>query len=106
MPKEKADKLKRRAMEVVNSSHVGLKEIQKLSGSINDLSQMCPFLKFYRAECNTLLSSFDGNESMLRRVTAMLKEDLKIICKVADSAMLGIPLSPRPALPPLFAKHF
>ena len=48
LSKEKADKVKRRCLDAIRSQHVDLKQIQKLMGSINDLAQMCPLIKFQK----------------------------------------------------------
>ncbi len=43
--KEKADDLIRKILWAVNADIMSLKQNQQLLGSLNDLSQMCPFIK-------------------------------------------------------------
>ena len=48
-------------------------------GSVNDLAQMCPLLKFYKRSGNDLIRKFGGNENILIMVPEELKKDLAVI---------------------------
>ena len=96
LAERKADKVIRRCMDVANANHVDLKQIQKLMGSINDLGQMCPCIKFHKRGGNALLRAFGGNEAILKMVPAKLKEELQLVAKIADSAKKGLPIAEKP----------
>ena len=106
LPKEKADKVIRRCIDAKNSEYLDLKQIQKLMGSINDLAQMCPFLKFHKSRGNSMLKKFKGNENILMRIEDDMKCDLRIIAKIAESARDGLPIARRPCKPPLSTLTF
>ena len=103
LSKEKADKIKRRVIEALNTSHMSLEQVQKLMGSINDLSQLCPFLKPFQATGNRFLAKFQGNENIILMDPAHVKNDWLICARVAESAKNGLPIAARPGLPSIFA---
>ena len=61
LSEEKGSKIISRCQEVGGASHVGLKQLEKLMGSINDLGQMCQSVKYHRREENALLGQFRGD---------------------------------------------
>ena len=93
LPKEKADKIIRRCLDAAKASYMDLKQVQKLMGSINDFSQLCPLLKPHKRSGNCLLAKFGGNDRILMHVPEDLKEDLRVIAKVAESARSGLPIA-------------
>ena len=86
--------------------HVDLKQTQRVMGSVNDLAQMCPFLKFYKGSGNNMLSRFGENENILLPVPIQVKEDLMVAARVALTAMSGLPLADRKCAAPLSALEF
>ncbi len=103
LPKEKADELLRKILWAVQASSMSLKQTQQLLGSLNDLSQMCPFIKPFRALTNSFLGSFNGNEQALLSLSEQAKKDLMVCARVTETARLGIPIPSKPAQPPLTA---
>ena len=101
LSKEKADKVIRRCLDVVNTSHVDLKQMQQLMGSVNDVGQMCPSVKFHKRGGNALLTSFGGNEIVLKMVPDKLKRELLVIAKIVHSAIEGLPIAEKPTQPSL-----
>ena len=91
----------RRCLEVIRTSHVDLKTVEKLMGSINDLSQMSRTVNFHKREGNLLLSRFRGDYNIVRMVPTDLKEELKVIAKIAESAKTGLPLAEEQCQPSL-----
>ena len=83
LAKEKAEKVMRRCWNTICSSHASLEQIQKLMGSINDLAQMCPLLKFHKRSGNALIRKFRGKNNIVLMVTDELRKDLALITKVA-----------------------
>ena len=101
LPQEKADKVITRCLDTCNASHVDLKQTQKLMGSVNDLSQLCPFLRFHRGHGNRFLAKFENNENILLMVPGDMKQDLLVAAKVAEKATQGLPIAAEPSKPPL-----
>jgi hypothetical protein len=100
---QKAGKLIRKVNQAMSMDYVDLGFMQSMMGLINDLSMMCPFLKFYRFSGNKLLGEFKSNKEILLRVPERLKSDLAVCARIASSAVNGMPIVPRPAMAPLFA---
>ena len=99
----KAEKVIRRCWRAIRSSHVNLEQMQQLMGSVNDLAQMCPLLKFHKRAGNALIRQFAGDNNVVRMVTEELKKELAIIAKVAESSVKGLPIAAGPSHPPLAA---
>ena len=88
------------------SSHVSLNQTQKLAGRLNNLSQMCPFLKGFRRPLNKLLGSFAEDETILLQVTKELVDDLRVWAAVTCEASGWLPIASNPQLPPVTALYF
>ena len=99
----KAEKVMRRCWKAIRSSHVDLEQMQQLMGTINDLAQMCPLLKFHKRAGNALVRQFAGNRNEVRMVTEELRKELAVIAKVAESSVKGLPIAAEPSQPPLAA---
>ena len=106
LTEEKVNKIKRRCLDACKNSHVSLKQMQELMGSVNDFTQMNRFLRFYKSSGNNLLSQFNGNENILLPMQDNVKKDLLVICTAADSSLRGLPIAERRSLPPLSALTF
>ena len=106
LPKLKADKIIRRCLEAEKASHVDLKQVQKLMGSVNDLAQMSPLLKPHKRSGNSLLTRFGGNDRILLHVPEDLRKDLRVIAKVAETARVGLPIAEGLSKPGLEALTF
>ena len=98
---EKAAKIVERCLEVMGATHVSLKQMERLMGTINDLGQMCQSVKFHRREGNAFLGLFNGNYSIVKMVPEELKSELQVLAKIADSAKFGLPLMEEPEQPSL-----
>lgn len=96
LSEKKADKIIIRCYDMVNASHTELKGLQKVMGSVNNLAKMCPFIKFTRRSGNQMLASFRGVDRVLKQIPSDVKEELKVVAKVADSARAGLPIPERP----------
>ena len=101
LAREKSDKIVRRCLETAGASHVNLKTVEKLMGSVNDLSQMCKTVCFHKRAGNMLLRCFRGDYNILRMVPKDLKEELLVIARIATSTREGLPLSEEPCQPSL-----
>ena len=106
LPEDRADKVIRRCLDAANSKHMELLQTQELMGSVNDLAQMCPAIKFHKGSGNRFLESFKGNNNIVKQTTPGFREDMNIAAKVAEEARKGLPIASRPVNPPLSALMF
>ena len=93
LSKEKSEKIVCRCLETASASHMDLKTVEKLMGSVNDLSQMCKTVCFHKRAGNMLLRNFRGDYNIVRMVPRDLKEELMVISRIAASTREGLPLS-------------
>jgi hypothetical protein len=105
LAREKADKIIRSIQVFCETSYADLKQTQSVMGLVNDLSQMSPFLKFFKYSGNNFLGSFAGNELIVKTPTNQLKRDLLVCAKVANHARRGLPIAHRPSQPPIVVKE-
>ena len=94
LSKEKADKVIRRCLDVVYASHVDLQQMQQLMGSVNDVGQMCPSVKFHKRGGNALLTSFGGNKIVLKMVPEKLNKELLVIAKIVHTVRTNLEIIP------------
>ena len=106
MPQKKADRLITLCIEAKVAMHMDLKQVQKLMGSINDMAQLCPIMKFHKGTGNLYLEKFKGKENILIPGTKEFKQDMAVIAKIAESAKTGLPIAARPCKPPLSTLTF
>jgi hypothetical protein len=97
--KDKADELIRRLLWAVDADCMSLKQTQQLLGSMNDLAQMCPFIKPYKALMNGFLKTFRSNEQILLKICDQTRKDLLVCANVAETARKGIPIPVHPLNP-------
>jgi hypothetical protein len=76
---------------------MGLQDLQKLIGSLNDLGQMCPFLRGFRQPLHLFLTSFRDNKEILLPIPAAVKDDLHIWASAVHTAAKGLPIPCRPS---------
>ena len=86
--------------------HVCLKQTQQLVGRLNNLCQMCPFLKGFRRPLHALLASFGEDENVLLPVALDLMEDLRVWAAATCEASCWMPIADSPQLPPVSALQF
>ena len=101
LPEEKADKVITRCLDARNSKHMDLNQMQKLMGSVNDVAQMCPIMKFHKGTGNRYLEQFKGKNNILIPMQEEFKEDMRIIANIAEMARKGLPIARRECKPPL-----
>ena len=93
----------KQCLDVAGSTHTSLKQMQQLLGSVNDLGQMSPTVKFHKIVGNDFLASFEGNYHIIRMVPERLKKELEVIAKVAEGAQEGLSITERQVQPSLKA---
>ncbi len=103
LQKEKADELTRKILWAAKADSMSLKQTQQLLGSLNDLSQMCPFVKPFRALANSFLASFNTDEDRLLSMCSQARKDLMVCARITQTARVGIPIPSQPTQPTLNA---
>ena len=89
----KANKVVRRCLDGARAKHLSLEQVQKIMGSVNDVTQMCPLLKGHQRSGNAFMTTFGGNRDTLRVVPARLRKDLETVAKVAEDTKFGMPFA-------------
>ncbi len=99
-PGDKAVPLIRDIYDILVSKVSGLRQFQKALGSINDVAQLCPFLKGFRKPANDFMASFLEDTEVLLEVPPQVSQDLQTCQKVIAAAWEGLPIAARPTDPP------
>jgi hypothetical protein len=73
-----------------------LNDLQKLIGTLNDVGQMCPFLRGFRQPLHLLLMEFKDNKDIELPIPKAVREDLHIWAAAMDTAAKGLPIPRRP----------
>ena len=95
---EKRDRILHRIQGPLEGKSVCLLEVQKLIGSLNDIGQMCPFLRGFRQPIYLLLISFHGSEDIWLPIPLEVKEDLRVWGAAMSYATHGFPIPSRQKL--------
>lgn len=103
---EKASKILSDIHQLIHGGHTDLKQMEILSGRLNNFGQMCPFLQAFRRPMNDLLASFKEDYNILLPVTDELKEDLRVWAAATVSATAWMPICKELEHPPLDALKF
>ena len=91
--------------KAIESRSVSLLEMQKLMGRLNDVAQLCPFMRLFKHPLNNCLAWLQNNDGMKMCLTSQAKKDLWVWAgMISDSSALPIPLSYPD--PPLRHMHF
>ena len=91
---------------VILGNHVDLKQMEKLTGRLNNFGQMCPFLQAFKRPMNNLLASFKDDYSILLPVSTELTADLRVWAAVVTHANGWLPIPEEMPCPPLDALKF
>jgi len=102
----KAEKVARRCLHLHNCAHSSLKEMEKVMGSVNDMSQMMPFARFYKTSGNAFLASFKSNYDIMKLVPSEVKADMLVLAKIALESEKELPIPVEQGYFPLSALHF
>jgi hypothetical protein len=95
--KEKKFKILDRIRGPIMGHHIGLNDLQKLIGSLNDVGQMCPFLRGFRQPLHSFLVSFKDAKEVMLPAPPEVKKDLRIWAVAMDTAAAGLPIPSRPS---------
>jgi hypothetical protein len=97
LSEEKADRFITKMQNFIGSDYADLKQTQSVMGVINDMAQLCPLLKCYKATGNRFMASFKDDKEILLKVDQQTKDDVNLCIKVALAAVDGLPIAHRPA---------
>jgi hypothetical protein len=103
---KKANKVEKTCLGVISAQKMKLKQVQKVMGLVNDLSQLCPFMRPFRYCGNKFLAEFEGREDILLDIPYRMKLDMYVCANIADRAKYGIPIARRKSQPGLKAMRF
>jgi hypothetical protein len=73
-----------------------LLDLQKLIGSLNDLGQMCPFLRGFRQPIHQFLTTFNDDTAIYLPIPPVVQDDLRIWAAATSTAGRDIPIPCRP----------
>jgi hypothetical protein len=101
IPKDKKARILERIRKPLLGHPTSLLDLQKLIGTLNDIGQMCPFLRGFRQPLHMLLVSFKDDTELILPIPQQVKDDLRIWASAMDSAAKGMPIPSRisPHLP-------
>jgi hypothetical protein len=92
MPVHKVEQLLATTGDFIAAGWVSLEATQKITGRINHLVQIMPFLGSFRRPLNDLLGEFGGDKKILNPVSPDLTTDLAFFANAAISALEVLPL--------------
>jgi len=104
IPEEKADRATRVGLKALTSKCLNLEECQVLMGTMNDIGQLCPFLRQFLWSGNRFIT--DIGIYGPAELPEQAKADLGICLRIIQSARKGLPIASRPINPPLEALSF
>lgn len=98
---DKAAKVLRRMQGPLLGDSLSLLETQQLLGSLNDIGQMCTFLRGFRHLLQNFLTDFGEDETIRRTLPTQAKSDLRIWAAAIADTVKGLPIPHRPTRPPV-----
>jgi hypothetical protein len=93
---EKKARILDRIRGPITGCPISLNDLQKLIGTLNDVGQMCPFLRAFRQPLHLLLMEFHDNEDILLPIPKAVRDDLHVWAAAMDTAAKGLPIPGRP----------
>jgi hypothetical protein len=103
---EKAGRILRRIQGPLLGDPVSLLETQQLLGSLNDVGQMCPFLRGFRHPLQTFLTEFGEDAEIRKKLPDQARKDLRVWAAAIGDTVKGLPIPHRPTCPSLHAVVF
>ena len=100
-PEDKLVPLVRTILAMLEAGTADLKTMQSIMGCLNDVAQLCPFMKGWRLPSLSYQSSFQDRNDIELPVPDQVRKDMIICSKIVLAAGGGLPLAARPAGPAL-----
>jgi hypothetical protein len=108
MSDNKISKAKLAVKKAMSIDSCTLKEWQKLMGRLNDISQMCPFMKCFRQPINRCVLNIPSDAAPLTpvQISEGARKDLQIWANFLCSEFSWLPISKELSAPPTWRKEF
>jgi hypothetical protein len=87
IPRDKKAKILDRIRGPLNGLPINLNDLQKLIGTLNDVGQMCPFLRGFKQPLHLLLMEFHDNKEIELPIPTAVKDDLRIWAAAMDTGV-------------------
>ena len=100
-PEDKLVPLVRTILGMLEDGTTNLKTMQSIMGCLNDVAQLCPFMKGWRLPSLSFQSSFQDRNDLDLTVPGQVRSDMLVCCKIVLAAGGGLPLAARPSGPAL-----
>ena len=104
LPEEKRAKALKSIQETLSVEFLSLTSFQSLMGRLNDVSQMCPFLRGFKSPLNKLLGKLESGKNV--RLSHEAGKDLQIWKNFLMDPDVSVPICPKYSAPPLSYKSF
>jgi hypothetical protein len=103
---DKATRILQRIQSPLLGGSLSLLETQQLLGSLNDVGQMCTFLRGFRHPLQDFLTEFGEDDISRRLLPQQAVADLRVWAAAIADCVLGLPIPHRPSSPSLNALVF
>jgi len=103
---EKATRVLNRIQGPLLGGSLSLLETQQLLGSLNDVAQMCIFLRGFRHPLQEFLTEFGEDDVSRRHLPQQALADLRVCAAAVSDTVTGLPIPHRPSCPSLNALVF
>ena len=100
---DKADDILRRITVFLGMFKSYLLPLQELAGCLENFGSMSPFTKAFRLPLYGFIRKFKSNEKIQLIIPNSVKSDLAVWSNVIQYSKKGLPIAPRPSLPPIYA---
>jgi hypothetical protein len=100
-PEDKLVPVVHNTLAILEAGSCTLHQLQVIMGSVNDVAQMCPFLKGFRKPINDFLALLEMHEGQTIPIPAQVRADLLTCLRIMSTAGQGLPIAARPSAPPL-----
>jgi hypothetical protein len=105
-PDEKKQKTLNSISLAVSTKVIGLLNMQKLMGRLNDIALMCPFMKTFKAQLNSKLAILQAFPESSVILDDQSLKDLYVWAGLLLDREGWLPICPRPCAPPLSSLTF
>ena len=97
----KTDDLLQRITVFLGRRTSNLLSTQELAGSLEHFGSMAPFTKAFRLPIYLFIRKFKSNNNIQLFIPNSVRSDLAIWANIIDYSRQGVPIHPRPSLPPI-----
>ena len=97
----KADDLLRKIVIFLDRRTTNLLSVQELAGSLEHFGSMAPFTKAFRLPIYLFIRKFKSNNDKQLFIPNSVRSDLAIWANIIAYSKQGLPIHPRPSLPPI-----